>query len=767
MLPIDQIKKGGGVSVLINEELKSQEIPLKDICTPTEAKLVEIKLEERRLIVGSMYRPPNSKGSDFITNFEKIMKTLKLTKKTDVIIGLDHNPDFLKSSKHKKMSLFINRIFDHGLLPCITRPTRITHTSASLIDNVLVSGKLHDKCLSGIAISDLSDHLPCLVTLNDIHKTKSKHLTIEKRDISSMNLRQVSSDLNIDWPAFFQATSDVNDGFDKFHRTINESIENRCPTKKIKISSKKIIKEPWLTKGIINSSKKQLCLYKQSLTKRSEVDCVRYKQYQDCLKKIKRDCKRLYFSQQCERHKHNTKKLWETINTMIGKLVNKTSVIDFITVDNIKKFTAMEISNEFAKFYATIGKKLEDNIPSSTMGLGYYLNKISRNKNSIFLYPTNSLELSKIIRKLKSKTSSGYDGISNTIIKELETALLLPLEIIINMSLQTGIFPERMNVDVVPLFKGGDEHILGNYRPISLLLALSKILEKVIYARVYNFLNDTNQIFKSQYGFRSKHSCEHAMSELVGNILKGLETNKSTICIYLDLSKAFDTLEHSTLFRKMERYGIRGVALDWFKSYLANRTLRVKCTTQNSTENTTSNSHNVTYGTPQGSCLGPLIFLIFCNDLYLNLVHSSCILFADDTTLFASGNDERLLVCSLEHDLTIISDWFKANKLTLNKNKTVCMLFNSKNKMKNNPSISIDGEAIPFVDHTKFLGVWIDNKLNWKEHTERLLIKLKQNSHLLYQSKNFLTPHAKKIIYYAQIYSHLMYGLSIWGNMTT
>ena len=151
----------------------------------------------------------------------------------------------------------------------------------------------------------------------------------------------------------------------------------------------------------------------------------------------------------------------------------------------------------------------------------------------------------------------------------------------------------------------------------------------------------------------------------------------------------------------------------------------------------------------------------------MNLVHSSCILFADDTTLFASGSDERLLVCSLEHDLTIISDWFKANKLTLNKNKTMCMLFNSKGRMKNNPSISIDGEAIPFVNHTKFLGVWIDNKLNWKEHTERLLIKLKRNSHLLYQSKNFLTPHAKKIIYYAQIYSHLMYGLSIWGNITT
>ena len=175
-----------------------------------------------------------------------------MSEKTELIIGLDHNLDFLKSSKHKDTSLFINSVFDYGLIPCITRPTRITHTSASLIDNILISSKLHDRCFSGIAISDLSDHLPCFVTLTDVCKTKSKNLTIEKRDIS-MNLKQVSNDLNLDWHVFFQATLDVNEAFDKFHRTITESVENRCPMKKIKIPSKKIIKEPWLTKGIINS----------------------------------------------------------------------------------------------------------------------------------------------------------------------------------------------------------------------------------------------------------------------------------------------------------------------------------------------------------------------------------------------------------------------------------------------------------------------------------------------------------------------------------
>ena len=154
----------------------------------------------------------------------------------------------------------------------------------------------------------------------------------------------------------------------------------------------------------------------------------------------------------------------------------------------------------------------------------------------------------------------------------------------------------------------------------------------------------------------------------------------------------------------MECYGIRGVALDWFKSYLANRTLRVKCNTRNSTENTISDSHNVTFGAPQDSCLGPLIFLIFCNDLYLNLTHGCCILFADDTIIFASGKNERLLICSLEHDLETVSDWLRANKLTLNKNKTVCMLFNNKGKTNYNPTIFIDGENIPFVDYTKIFG---------------------------------------------------------------
>ena len=196
--------------------------------------------------------------------------------------------------------------------------------------------------------------------------------------------------------------------------------------------------------------------------------------------------------------------------------------------------------------------------------------------------------------------------------------------------------------DVVPLYKSKERYLTTNYRPISLLTTLSKILEKVMYKRTYNFLTETNQIYSGQYGFRNKHSTENAISELLGRVIKGLEHHKHTISVFLDLSKAFDTLNHRILLDKLERYGIRGIALEWFNSYLLNRKMRSKCTPDSSRGTEYSEYYDINYGTPQGSCLGPLLFLVFTNDLHMIIENGQCLLFADDTTLYPKSPEPTI-----------------------------------------------------------------------------------------------------------------------------
>ena len=284
-----------------------------------------------------------------------------------------------------------------------------------------------------------------------------------------------------------------------------------------------------------------------------------------------------------------------------------------------------------------------------------------------------------------------------------------------------------------------------------------------MYKRTYTFLETTGQIFKSQYGFRTAHSCENAISELISGIIKGKQDGMYTLAVFLDLSKAFDSLEHDVLLKKLYKYGIRGIALKWFKSYLTDRTMRVKCNVASSGKTEYSTYLNITYGTPQGSCLGPLIFLIFTNDLYRNLVYSSAILFADDTTLYKTHRNLTYLKWCLEDDLNTLSDWFAANKLTLNLDKTVCILF-QKNNQNKEMELKIKDLTIPNQKETKFLGMWLDQSLNWQCHIQKLTLKIKRNTYLLSNGKQLMDQETKKLVYYAHIASHIQYGLLLWGS---
>ena len=232
--------------------------------------------------------------------------------------------------------------------------------------------------------------------------------------------------------------------------------------------------------------------------------------------------------------------------------------------------------------------------------------------------------------------------------------------------------------------------------------------------------------------------------------------------MFIDLSKAFDTLNHKILLEKLTRYGIRGNCLDWFTSYLENRQMRAKCTIDN--QIVYSKYHNIEYGTPQGSCLGPLLFLVFINDLHTSITYSSSILFADDTTILHGHRNLRYLKWCVEEDMRGLLDWFRANQLTMNLEKTELILF-SKDKSPRNIELELGNITLKSCTFVKFLGLWIDHTLSWKKHLSTLLIKLKQNTNLLKLGNKYLSKQTKRQIYFAHIYSHISYGLVIWGNM--
>ena len=547
---------------------------------------------------------------------------------------MDHNNDLLKASMHNNTQRFLEVNLDNGLYPCINKPTRVTNTSATLIDNIFIDCKLLGRHSSKIKIDDISDHLPTVVILDHLVPQTNERVKIQCRDMRECTLSKINSELSgITWESVI--TENVNNSFNEFHNILCNIIDRYSPLQTKTVNIAKYWKEPWISKGLQKCIKKQKLLYHLSIgTNAPRSIITKYKNYRNTLVKIKRAACKSFYVSKCAEFKRNTKKLWQLINKISGKHNNKTELVESLSINNIDHYDAKSITNEFGKHFSTVGKKFAESIPIPSKPSRKFIDKIIFNEKSMYLYDVSENEIRNLIDGLENKNSSGFDNISNIILKRLKTAIVPPLTKIVNLSLDTGVFPEKMkHAEVVPLYKNKNRKDVTNYRPISLLLTLSKILGKVMYTRTYKFLTDTHQIFGSQYGFCTKHSCDNAIGELLGNIVKNQELGKYTIALFIDLSKAFDTLKHQILLNKLEIYGVRGLCLDWFESYLSNRKMCVKCKVDITGNVEYSDTYNIEYGTPQGSCLGPLLFLIFCNDINLHLEFMNVIQFADDTMI--------------------------------------------------------------------------------------------------------------------------------------
>ena len=448
---------------------------------------------------------------------------------------------------------------------------------------------------------------------------------------------------------------------------------------------------------------------------------------------------------------------WRILNTIIKKTKRCSSYPDVFVNDGKDLSKKSDIANGFNEFFVNIGPSLADKIitPKNVNIQDYMKDK---NVNSLFLHAVDENEIIDTVKNFKNKLSTDCNDIDMTLLKKVIDNIVYPLTYICNKSFTEGTFPDDMKTArVIPLFKTGEKNVFTNYRPVSLLPQFSKLLEKLFSARLDKFIDKYNILTENQYGFRANRCTSDALLELVEKITNSIDKKKYTVGVFIDLKKAFDTIDHKLLLKKMELYGVRGVALNWMASYLNNRKQYVDIDGELSLYLT------VLCGVPQGSILGPKLFILYINDICNVSKILELILFADDTNLFCTDDNLELLSKKISEELNKLSVWFAVNKLSLNLTKTNYMIFCNR-KIPNDISISINSVEIDRVFSTKFLGVIVDEKLNWKEHISRVRGKLSKGLAIMYKAKTRLNEKSLLTLYYALFLPYINYCLEIWGS---
>ena len=640
-----------------------------------------------------------------------------------------------------------------GFLPVITKPTRYSNsvntTNPSLLDHIWLNTLNRYEC--GIMYVDISDHLPVYVRFS-VGKVTNRFLKIKFRLHDREHLNSFVSEIRlIKWNDVLSHNC-FNENVIVFSSTINKLYCRFFPVK-IKHINTKRFRNPWITKGIMKSIKTRSKLFKYF--KSGLISRAVYNKYRNLLTKIISKAKNNHYCNYFNSCKNDLKKTWKKIKNILSSN-HKSNIIDKIRSNDSILDDPVDVCNSFVEYFSSVASDLDSKLPNTNISPTDY---ISVNvSHSMFLTPVSVSECLYVISNLKNK-SYGINSIPVSIFKLIKSFIVHPLTTLINFSFQSGIFPDCLKVaNIIPIFKKDDPTEMSNYRPIAILPLLSKIFEKVIYNRLLNFIRKNNIISMKQFGFQNKISTCDATVSLCEYIYNSLNNRNHCANVLIDYCKAFDTVNHSILLNKLHAYGIRGVVNQLFKSYLANRPISVKI------GNICSNQHIINIGIPQGSVLGPLLFLIYINDLTNVSNKLSVLLFADDTTLSYSDYNYNSLISMVNSELKLIECWTKTNRLSLNVSKTYVLLVS-------NRSHDIDGELpvflldndVKFCNTVKFLGVHIDSDMKFDSHVNHVKNKISKYIGIFYRLRKFVPEYVLIKLYYSLVYPYLSYCIPIWG----
>ena len=728
----NKLNKASGVAIFVrNSVVVLNHSTNKNVCFDNIT--VKLKSEKNVFQVSAIYNSPKNKHELFLDDFEQFSDALDPDK--GVIMG-DFNIDTLSESSASTNFMNMLRALDWNLIN-LGGPTRITETTNTCIDHVLVTS---DFCYLDACIDkcDITDHLGILLTTKDTDN-------VEVENHKNRNLDGLKNS-NLCCKALFYAKHkldkidfdniDINDGFEILTSTLLETMDKYFPIQISKTACSRS-RPRWMTRKIQNEIKKRQMFFKFYIAKRTAENLNKFKNQKKKCAKMVRSAKQIF-------NKKHLDNLLKNKNGEFFKYVRSQK-------DKNKSRSKTDMSpTELNDYFVSIGSKMESEIGKSKRDF-----KIDSNEKSMFLLPTNTSEIFEICKSLKNSKAEGHDGISNIFIKFFSPILSEVLASLINRSMMSGVFPDIFKIaKVCPIHKSGSKQNPGNYRPISVLPSLSKVIEKTLHKRLVNFLENSKQLCANQFGFRAKKSTIDALVNTVEKIRKCLDENKKITTVFFDLSKAFDTVDHKILLNKLENYGIRGSALSMISSYLERRYQYVL------EADLKSPSKPCSMGVPQGSILGPLLFTVYMNDLpnWVETDNVMVTMFADDTSVIVF--DEKDPGDLLDDKLRILCDWFRFNRLSLNIEKTTFMNFDKRMTLT---ELFCDAKPIKAGNCMKYLGIFIDDRLNFRKHIEYVTQKIAKLCGMLKYMKNKMNRTQRILFYKVYVQPVISYGLLIYG----
>lgn len=744
--PPDQ--RGGGVAIFCHNDLNAGPVEgINDFssCGVFECCGALIQTGRESLLVTCVYVVPPVNHESLLDRFNNLLDFLS-NKKCDYIVAGDFNINILLDNRECKDFLDLIKSFDCVL--AVSEPTRKGGGAESCLDNIITNIKRH--YLVENIFTGISDHSAQILTLYSECNEKG---FILRRLFFEKSISEFCHDIQSEHYNRVFLGGDVNQKYGDFANTFLRYFYKHFPLKHVKLMRSKrplYLNDPEITRCRNNMTAYQVMSH--DFPHLSPI----YKHFKSTYHNLLNEARLKYYQNMFDKSQNKSKTSWQIINDIVGnnKLCHSNTVCPDLRA----------AANSFNNYFSTVASDLvSQRLPAT---FTFDNSSIPINDVSFFITPVTIDELNEVIRKFEPKKSFGYDEVPMYLVKKCFDYISSPLCEIINSSLSSGIYPDSLKfASIQPIFKKGDRGDIQNYRPISLMSVFSKFFEVTMYSRLVGFFKECNLFSQSQHGFLAGKSIDTAIYELTSEIYSTLDNNGIACGIFLDLSRAFDCIDFNILISKLERYGIRGIALEWFKSYLHNRKQIVRLFDSNSGMHLQSDALGVSMGVPQGSILGPLLFIIFMNDFAAIANENKIVVnYADDTTLLVNAKTFPEVVTLSDEFLTAATSWFVNSRLLLNHSKTSLLFFKTSQSLQTPSNLKLQKEVLQFSDSARYLGIQIDETLRFKQHVDSLCVKLSQVCYGLRVLRNNTCDKLVKSFYFANFYSRLRYGVIFWGS---